>query len=280
MYDLMKMPSIRVLFVTAAMAISLSAAQQDAVSRARAMAKDAYETIFQHPFEPRIIEAAAKNLDQAHALNEKEPYIWLGVAELVLAGGFHSGRLLDARNYEPGTVDRASALAQKAIEVDNKIADAHVVAAKLSLMRGRFTDAQRELDLAHSLEPNAFMPVYYQAVWYWRQGSAAKCQEALRTARTLAHGEWDQRLILSQLEQMAEARGDDEQEEKILKALIALDPNRSWSHGNYGWFLLERERYDEAIAQFEKAVALGSYSLAEEGLQRARRQRDAAHGRH
>jgi tetratricopeptide (TPR) repeat protein len=87
-------------------------------------------------------------------------------------------------------------------------------------------------------------------------------------------------VLLSQLEQMAEARGDDTERERILKTLIAIDPKRPWPHGNYGWFLLERERYDEAIAEFEKAVALGPYPNVEDGLERARRQRDAVRGRH
>jgi Tfp pilus assembly protein PilF len=259
--------------VAVALAFPLPAADQDAFTRARAMSKEAYETIYQHPFEPPILDKAGKQLDQAHALNEKEPYVWLGAAELVLAEGFHSGNFLNARNYEPGTADRAMTLAQRALQLDAKLSDAHIVAAKIFLMLGRFTDAQRELDSARQLEPTGFKPWFYQAVWYWRQGDVAKCQEALRSARAAARSDWEQRSLLYQLEEMAESRGDEEQHEKIHKALIALDPNRPWPHGNYGWFLLERERYDEAIAEFEKAVAITPYPNAVSGLEEAKRLR-------
>ena len=98
-------------------------------------------------------------------------------------------------------------------------------------------------------------------------------KDTLKTARTLARDSWDQALILIQLEQMAIARGDDEQREKILKAFIALDPKDRWHHGNYGWFLLERDRYDEAISEFDKAMALGGYPNAKQGLDQALRAR-------
>jgi tetratricopeptide (TPR) repeat protein len=265
--------------IVIAVASSL-AADQDAIKRARTLSKAAYETIYQHPFQPQIVGMAAKDLDQAHALSAKEPYVWLGAAELVLNDGFRSGPFLQSRSYQPGTLDRALAFAEGAIKLDDKLADAHAVAAKILLTLGHFSDSQRELDAARQLDPDGFKPRFYQAVWYWKQGDVAKCREALRNAGAVAKTDWEQRTLLYQLEEMAEHRGDEVEHERIHKLLIALDPKRPWPHGNYGWFLLERERYDEAIAEFEKAVALGSYPNAEEGLERAKRMRDAARPRH
>jgi tetratricopeptide (TPR) repeat protein len=267
------------LFMAAAVAVSLGAATPDAATKARAISKEAYETIYQHPFEGAILQQAQKHLDQAHTLNEKEPYVWLGAAELTLAGGFHSGDFLDAQNYERGVVDQALTLAQRGVQLDDKLADAPVVAGKIFLALGRLTDAQRELDRARALEPAAFKPLFYQAVWYKKQGDWTKFQEGLRSAGAVAKGDWDQRSLLYQLEAIAEERGDDAQHEKIHKALINLDPKRPWPHGNYGWFLLDRQRYDESIAEFEKAVALMPYPNALQGLEQARRQRDTARGR-
>jgi Tfp pilus assembly protein PilF len=265
--------SLIVFLATAAMATPLAAVTADAAARARAIAKEAYLTIDRHPFEGEILVAAAKRLDEAHALNQKEPYVYLGAAQLVLAGGYRSGSWRDASNYAPGAIDRASALVQRAIQADSKLADAHLDAAYLALILRRLDDAKREIDLAHNLDPSAFRPVYYLAVWHWQQGSIMQCQDTLRIARTLARDARDQALILTQLEVMAIARGDDEQREKILKAFIALDPNDRWKHGNYGWFLLEKERYDEAIAEFDKAIALGGYPNAQRGLDQARHAR-------
>ena len=89
--------SLIVFLATAATAISLDAVTSDAAARARTIAKDAYMTIYRHPFEGEILAAAAKRLNEAHAMNEKEPYTYLGAAQLVMEGGYHSGRVLDAQ---------------------------------------------------------------------------------------------------------------------------------------------------------------------------------------
>jgi tetratricopeptide (TPR) repeat protein len=272
-YNLAITRSLILFLATAAMATPLAAVTADAAARARTIAKEAYMTIDRHPFEGEVLAAAAKHLDEALALNQKEPYVYLGAAQLVLDGGYRSGSWRDASNYAPGAIDRASAFVQRAIQADSKLADAHLDAAFLALILRRFDDAKREIDLAHNLDPSAFRPVYYLAVWHWLQGSTMQCQDALRIARTLARDSRDQAMILTQLEEMAIAKGDDEQREKILKAFISLEPNDRWKHGNYGWFLLRSERYDEAIAEFEKAMSLGGYPNAKRGLEEARRAR-------
>jgi Tfp pilus assembly protein PilF len=58
---------------------------------------------------------------------------------------------------------------------------------------------------------------------------------------------------------------------KILRGSQAPVP-----HGNYGWFLLERRRYDEAVGEFERAIKLGPYPNALQGLEEAKKARAAA----
>jgi len=90
---------LRSRLIAAALAVPLNAATENV----RAIARQAYEAAYQHPFDGRILEEAAKNIDRAHSLNDKEPYVWLGASEVTLAGGFHSGSTLEGRNYEPGS---------------------------------------------------------------------------------------------------------------------------------------------------------------------------------
>jgi len=49
---------------------------------------------------------------------------------------------------------------------------------------------------------------------------------------------------------------------KLFIFLLEYDPESSYSHGNYGAFLLRRDRYEEAERAIEKAIELGSYGLA------------------
>lgn len=44
--------------------------------------------------------------------------------------------------------------------------------------------------------------------------------------------------------------------EKSFDRVLAINPGDAFSHGNYAWFLLSRRRFDEAIREVKKALAL------------------------
>jgi serine/threonine-protein kinase len=44
--------------------------------------------------------------------------------------------------------------------------------------------------------------------------------------------------------------------EKSLDRVLALNPGDAFSHGNYGWFMLSRRRFDESIREVKKALSL------------------------
>jgi Tfp pilus assembly protein PilF len=152
--------------------------------------------------------------------------------------------------------------------------------AKVYIIARRFPEAKHELAVAHKLDSEAFKPWLYQAIWFWKQGNARMCETSLTGAEERARTDWDRRQALYQRSLMADSRGDARENERVLKELIALDPKRPWPHGNYGWFLLERHRYDEAVAEFEKANKLGPYPIAVRGLEEAKKARAAARSSH
>jgi len=267
---------VSIFLALTALAWSASAADVPAAARARGIAAEAYATILDHPFEGALLERASNQLQQAEKLNENEPLVWVGVAQLILTGGFRSGDFFDARNYEEGTINKALGFASRAVQLDDASAESHAMMAKLYIITRKYAEAQHELAVAHKLDPDAFKPWLYQAIAYWKQGNARMSQTALTGAEEHAHSDWDHRQALYHREKIAESRGDDVEHERVHKALIALDPKRPWPHGNYGWFLLERRRYDEAVVEFEKAIKLGSYPNATEGLEKAKKARAAA----
>lgn len=56
-----------------------------------------------------------------------------------------------------------------------------------------------------------------------------------------------------------DALGDDEVAEASFKHALQLDRNNGATMHNYGWFLCERKRYDEAAAMFAAALATPQY---------------------
>lgn len=62
---------------------------------------------------------------------------------------------------------------------------------------------------------------------------------------------------------------EDAKAEASFKRAIALQPNYSEAHNNYGWFLCQRGRYDASLAQFELALANPLYASPESALTNA-----------
>jgi Tfp pilus assembly protein PilF len=75
---------------------------------------------------------------------------------------------------------------------------------------------------------------------------------------------------------VARSRGDLAEVERIFRENIALTPDSPWAHGNYAGFLGGQGRLDEAIAEYEKAIAIAPYPIAVRGLEDAKKRRGAA----
>lgn len=76
---------------------------------------------------------------------------------------------------------------------------------------------------------------------------------------------------------MARSRHDAVALERILRENMSLDPLSPWDHGNYALFLMGQRRYDEAIVEYKKALALAPYPLAEHQLAEAEKLRNESH---
>jgi len=55
------------------------------------------------------------------------------------------------------------------------------------------------------------------------------------------------------------ALGDDAQADESFRRALVLNPRDADTMHNYGWYLCQRKRYDEAAAQFNQALAVPQY---------------------
>ena len=95
---------------------SLSLAGQTSNASARAIAKQAYETIRAHPFEGSFLQAAASDIKRAGALDPKESYVFLATAALVETTGYKSGDRSRAASFDPKALALAEKLLKHAID--------------------------------------------------------------------------------------------------------------------------------------------------------------------
>lgn len=242
-------------------------------SQARQLARQAYLTIRDHPFEGQILQQAAKQLDQAATLDRNEAYVSLAAAALIETLGYRHGEWSNAHSFEPGVLSEATRLAQQAVRAAPDLAEPHAELGRLYTTQRQFNEALREYYLAHKLDPENFRVWFGQAVCWWKQGNARKAEAALAGAEARARTTKDRLRVLNQKQQMAVSRSDHAEVERLLREKIALEPESPWAHGNYAGFLMGRARFDQAIVEYEKAIKLGSYPIAVEGLEEAKRLR-------
>lgn len=243
-----------------------AAAAQDA----RTLAKAAYERIKAHPFEASELQAADNDISRAHLLDPEEAYVWLAGGVLLKTVAYQSGDWTDARSFDSEMLAKALDLIERAVAADERLTDPHLELAWLAIIQRDLPRAHHEYFVAHQLEPEDFDVWYGQAVCWWKQGNGQKSRTAFAGAESRARTVADRITLNVHRQRMARSRSDFPEVERILKEDIGLQPGSRWAHGNYGLFLMERGRLAEAVAEYERAVALGSYPLAEAQLATAR----------
>lgn len=118
------------------------------------------------------------------------------------------------------SVPQAKAGVTKALELDNKLAEAHACLGLLSMYEFEFERSISEFDLAIALSPN-----YAMAHHWFGDGPL---MALARTDRSVAEG----------------------------KRAVDLDPLSLINNADFGWVLFNARRYDEAIAQLRKTLEI------------------------
>jgi serine/threonine-protein kinase len=209
----------------------------------------------------RSIARARECFEQAVALDANYAQAWAGLADAYTTSGY-SG-------FAPGAsvMPQALAAAQRALELDPNLAEAHNARACVALVWERdYALAEREWKRAIELNPN-----YVQAqCWYglffllWVAGRAEEAYRYLHAAHRIDPLSGYAHVILAYAEIVTKRHAD-----AIAHGRrgIELDPNSYLAH----WALLEAlgqaGQYEEAAAVAEAALAMsGRHSWALFGL--------------
>ena len=127
------------------------------------------------------------------------------------------------------------------------------------------------LNNAFKLAPNDFYPWYFSGIIYEKLKTPEKAQEHLEKAIELAQFPYQKGIANRHLQNVARISGDYAAQENLLKENISNDPNSPHRYGNYATFLMYRERYQEAVVYWKKAIEKGSYPHAEKQLKKSMR---------
>lgn len=152
------------------------------------------------------------------------------------------------------TLPRARAAARKALDLDDKLTEAHCSMGFIkTIYEWDWEGAEKEFKAAFALNPNSALTHYYSAFWLSAVGRYEESVKAMARAHELD----PLSLIINSIYGLMYFYGRcyDKTIEKGRKTLD-IDPNFFWVFMGFGWCYEQKGMQAEAIAAFQNAVRL------------------------
>lgn len=233
-------------------------------------AVDAFWALERRPWDQSTWSYAMAELQTAAQRSPHDPWVSIGYAKLAMTMGYQSYSA-----NSPESIDAAYRFAKQAVQDGPNESMAHAYLGLVLYNKGGNEASWQSYQKAMQLDPKNPMPVLYVATAMMEVHDYRGLEQWIRRAESLAtHPE--QRLRLYPLKRaLANSRKDAAEVERLFKAEIGEQPENPWAHGNYASFLQHNRRYDEAIREYEKALAILDYPMARAGLEQSKRSRSA-----
>jgi TolB-like protein/Tfp pilus assembly protein PilF len=209
--------------------VTLTPEETERLASARPVNPEAYEAYLKGRFhwyrlsKPEL-DNAERYFQLALAKDQNYALAYAGLADVWMVRS-------DAGFLSPQeTTGKAKAALEKALQLDETLADAHVSLANLNIFERDYPAAEREFQRAIQLNPSHANAHFMYADYLISQ---------------LRKGEWEREIHIA----------------------LGLDPMSYFFQCFYGWQLVYVGRYDEAIVQLQKVLAAEpNYSSAHLGL--------------
>jgi TolB-like protein/DNA-binding winged helix-turn-helix (wHTH) protein/Flp pilus assembly protein TadD len=234
--------------------LKLTTADQKRLARNETVDPQAYELLLRGRFhmekygtEDRV--RAVEFFKRAISIdpNYAPLYAELSFAYHSLAGS----SILDPKAYLP----QAAAAAQKALELDESLAEGHLSLATLRTTAWDWTAAEREFKRAIELNPGYarahFRYSHYLSVMGQHEQAVAQAQRAAELD-PLSPGRGFALFLARRFDEAVD----------VFQKTLELDPNSEDAHRSLGFIYAAKGMYPEAIASYHLAVKLGDDGLS------------------
>ncbi len=205
----------------------------------------------QYFFNQRSREGLQKSVEYFDQAVAKEP----GYA-VAYAGLANAYNLIAFYGFDPSlsAVSQAKISADKALQLDDSMAEAHAALAYTEFMwRGDWPTAGREFQRAVELDDN-YVPAHQ---WYALYLAAAgRMEESLKQMREAQQLDPLSPSVHAALGYMLYFARDYEQAVQQARVAVQLNPNFMVGHAVMGWAYTQQKRYPEAIEELQTAAKL------------------------
>jgi TolB-like protein/Tfp pilus assembly protein PilF len=149
---------------------------------------------------------------------------------------------------------KARAAVERALQIDDSLAEAHTSIASLYARQWRWTEAEEEFKRAITLNPNYPTAHHWFSAYYLRP--RGQLDDALREAKRAQELDPLSLVISTHVASIYIQKNDIGSGIEESQKTVELDPRFANAHDNLGWAFLKQHRYEEAIAEFQKALEL------------------------
>jgi DNA-binding winged helix-turn-helix (wHTH) protein/Tfp pilus assembly protein PilF len=199
-------------------------------------------------FTPAEVQKAFACFEEAIARDASFALPHAGLAEAFLAVG--------ALNVLPPAMAwfRAQAEAQRALELDDSLAEAHVCLGAIALFQSwDWATAERELERAVSLNSGTAGVHQWYALYLHMRGRFKEAQRELERARELDPLSV---VVHAQLALQRYLSGDHAAELAQCEKTVELEPNQFLPHWSLGMAYANQGRFGDAVREHERALEL------------------------
>jgi tetratricopeptide (TPR) repeat protein len=224
----------------------------------RPIVPKAYEAYLKGRFEiekrtPEGIIAAVQFYREAIAADPTYAAAWAGLAD----------GLLNTDTYQirppAEVIPEAKAAAQKALELDDQLAEAHASLAAIRFYHLEWDGVESEFQRAIALNPGYATAIHWYALTLAATGRRQESITEIKLARDI-----DPRslIINANVGWCYYLAGDPDHAIEAEKTTLRLDPGFVVAHGYLGQAYLQKKMYYQAIAEFRNTVSLSPSDMA------------------
>jgi tetratricopeptide (TPR) repeat protein len=224
----------------------------------RPIVPKAYEAYLKGRFEiekrtPEGIIAAVKFYREAIAADPTYAAAWAGLAD----------GLLNTDTYQirppADVIPEAKAAAQKALELDDQLAEAHASLAAIRFYHLEWEGVESEFQRAIALNPGYATAIHWYALTLAATGRRQESITEIKIARDI-----DPRslIINANVGWCYYLAGDPDHAIEAEKTTLRLDPGFVVAHGYLGQAYLQKKMYYQAIAEFRNTVSLSPSDMS------------------
>jgi TolB-like protein/Flp pilus assembly protein TadD len=238
--------------VTEKLRLKLTGEQQQRLTQRDTTNPEAYQFYLRgrYYWNKRTAENLTKAMEQFQQAADKDPnyalaYVGLGDSYVLLEN--YAGTPANE------TLPKAKAFAERALQIDDSLAEAHTSLGYVYNGLWRWEEAEQEFKRAIELNPNYPNAHHWYSLCLLDLGRIAEAKAEIKRAHELD----PLSLIIGTTVTYAYlAEGDAKFAIAQSKKVVDLDPSFSRGHGYLGLAYLKEQRYPEAIAELKKAVEL------------------------